>query len=133
MRKIPLPLPSTAQEVADIIGREATLILATLVAVHGPRGIYVPHKMPENHWIVCAIGKELSAKLWREFHGMYVPLSKCWIIGITARNEAIKSAYSTGDSISVIASRFGITYQRVYQIVTNRTHWRKESTAKTTL
>ncbi|XHR29615.1 MAG: hypothetical protein ACFUZC_03465 [Chthoniobacteraceae bacterium] len=106
-------LPPTAQEIADVIGYDATLILARMVPT---RAIYVPHKMPDSHWIVRAIGDRLATKLWEEFHGMHLPLAKCTIVATTERRVGIRKAYAAGEAVPAIAAHWGVTAQRVWQL-----------------
>lgn len=107
-----IPLPPTAQEVADIIGREATLALARKVK---HRCLYVPKHMPPDYWIRREIGDELANKLQKIFAGEQVPLAKCKSIACEQRRIGIEAAFHEGKSVQEIALMFGLSTQHLYQ------------------
>ena len=45
-----------------------------------------------------------------------------YYITIQKRNKTIRERYKAGESLSVLAAEFGLSPQRVYQIVNNRHH-----------
>ena len=111
----PLPLPSTAQEVADVIGREATLTLARSVK---HRCLYVPKTTQSRHsasgerscaWIERTIGIDLTAKLVKEFGGMQLPLARCACVIIAERRAKIRAAFEAGKTSREIALEHGIS------------------------
>ena len=107
------PLPSTAQELADAIGRDATLALARSVkhrVLYVPRSIDSTYRRGERccEWIERTIGKELTAKLVKEFGGLQLPLARCAEIEREQRRERIQLAYQSGKSSREIAEEFGL-------------------------
>jgi hypothetical protein len=112
-RRMP-PLPETAQQIADIIGREPTLALA---AKCKHRKLYVPHALNEDHWIVKTIGLPLARKLQFECRGLYLDLAKCTSIAVAERNNKIRAAYKeSGDRTSIIREH-GISLRAFRYIV----------------
>jgi hypothetical protein len=70
-----IPLPPTAQVVADVIGREATLALAMSCLY---RCLYVPKgKLGPDSYLVRTIGEEKAKLMQKEFIGMLLPLATC--------------------------------------------------------
>lgn len=109
------PLPSTAQVIANVIGREATIALAGKC----PYGtIYVPKAtLPFSHWIVLTIGPVLAQRLQRAFGGEQLWLASCHRLYVQDRNRAIKEAARHGDPIPLIATRYGLTVRHVQGIL----------------
>ena len=73
-----IPLPPTAQVVADVIGRDATLALA-FTCQH--RCVYVPGgSLRSNSYLVRTIGKEKAELMKRHFEGELLPMATCYKI-----------------------------------------------------
>jgi hypothetical protein len=89
-------LPETAQVIADIIGRQPTLILASMCK---HRKLYVPNSFRDDYWITRAIGEDLAKRLHREFRGISLDLARCHAIHIRERNALIRRQYREGQSI----------------------------------
>ncbi len=89
-------LPETAQVIADIIGRQPTLILASMCK---HRKLYVPTSFRPDYWITRAIGEDLAKRLHREFRGISLDLARCHAIHIRERNAMIRRQYREGHSI----------------------------------
>jgi len=110
----PPPLPPTAQVIADVIGRDATLLLAGKVA---NRNLYIPYSLDENHWIARVIGYAKAHALKQEFGGLHMSLATCDHYYTRERNELIKADYLNGISTIALASKYSVTQRRIQHIV----------------
>lgn len=110
----PPPLPPTAQVIADVIGREATLILAGKVA---NRNLYIPYSLGQDHWIARTIGYAKAHALKQEFGGLHMSLATCDHYYTRERNERIKADYLTGTSTIALAGKYDVTQRRIQHIV----------------
>ena len=108
------PLPPTAQVIADVIGREATLILAGKVA---NRNLYIPYSLDDTHWIAKTIGYAKAHALKQEFGGLHMSLANCVHYYTRERNEHIKEDYLSGVSTITLADKYQISQRRVQHIV----------------
>ncbi|HWL51335.1 MAG TPA: Mor transcription activator family protein [Chthoniobacteraceae bacterium] len=73
--------------------------------------------MPDDYWIVNAIGKRLAMILQREFGGELLPLAKCTALEHEQRNREIQAGIRRGQSIRALAQRYELTSSRVHQII----------------
>ena len=110
----PPPLPPTAQVIADVIGRDATLLLAGKVA---NRNLYIPYSLDEHHWIAKVIGYAKAHALKQEFGGLHMSLATCDHYYTRERNELIKTDYINGISTIALASKYSVTQRRIQHIV----------------
>lgn len=108
------PLPDTAQAVAEVIGRHATLLLADEVRF---RSLYVPHRINVRHWIARAIGLGLAERLVEEFAGMQLPLAKCKAVRMAERDERIVAAHRKGITVNAIADLLKVSRFTVYRAI----------------
>jgi hypothetical protein len=70
-----IPLPPTAQAMAEVIGEESTLAIA-FTTRH--RCVYVPGgPLRSNSYLVRTIGKEKAQLLKTHFKGMLLPIATC--------------------------------------------------------
>ena len=116
-----VPLPSTAQEIADVIGREATLAIASKAS---NRCIYVPRGDAPEHWIARLIGLPLFEKLQHEFGGMQLPIAKCSEIARAERKAGVIAMYHDGRTINDIAFEFDCTPRFVAMLLDGMTDGR---------
>ena len=113
MNNLP-PLPATAQVIADIIGRDATLKLAGKVS---NRNLYIPYNLDENHWISKTIGFAKAYALKQEYGGILISLASCVHYYTRERNELIKAEYLSGESTIKLAEKYEVTQRRIQHIV----------------
>lgn len=126
------PLPESAQLIADVIGREATLHLARhlkydhLIYDKGRRCrmLYIPKKkkLTDNYWLVQVVGLQNAILLQQEFGGCLLNLATCSETLRGERNAKINDAFKSGKSILEISALFGISTRSVYDIVSNTRH-----------
>lgn len=110
-----IPLPRTAQAIANVIGRDATLALASKCK---HQCLYIPQRnMADNHHIVSTIGRDLAEQLQQVFGGEVVPLPRCDSIHISQRNEAIRSARLSGKSHTEVAKKFNLSTKQLTRIL----------------
>lgn len=109
-----IPLPPTAQVVADVIGRKDTLALAMSCLY---RCLYVPKgRLASNSYLVRTIGEEKAKLMQREFAGMLLPLATCHHIAVFERQQRIRLAVEEGKTHAQVAVMFGVTVKWVKQL-----------------
>jgi hypothetical protein len=123
------PLPESAQVIADVIGREATLHLAKHLRYDGLiysksrrcRLFYVPKlkRLTESYWLVQVIGYENAKLLQDEFGGSLLTLAACSETLRGERNHRVVAAYKAGKSVQEIATLHAIAPRTVYDILFN--------------
>jgi hypothetical protein len=112
---MPIPLPPTAQVVAEVIGREATLRLAGKCQY---RHLYVPSSpFPADHWVTREVGERHARALQAAFRGSLLPLASCYHVHQAERDEAIRAAHASGSGITEIAETFRMSRQNVVRIL----------------
>lgn len=114
-----IPLPESAQVVAEVIGRQATLALANASPYRTPQSlhVYVPKRIPKEHWIREAIGDKLAERLSWYFSGELIPLAKCREIMAADRNNKIRDRYCRGDDKAELAKEFNLSRKAIGYIV----------------
>lgn len=109
-----IPLPPTAQVVADVIGREDTLALAMSCLY---RCLYVPKgRLASDSYLVRTIGEDKAKLMQREFAGMLLPLATCHHIAVFERQQRIRLAVEEGNTHAQVAVMFGVTPKWVKQL-----------------
>lgn len=108
------PLPPTAQVIADVIGREPTLALASRAKY---RALYVPYLIRDNHWIAVTVGRRLADALSYHFGGLHLPLAKCEAVSVHERNVSIRQAFRAGKTIEWLAKYHKLSARMVELIL----------------
>lgn len=117
-------LPRSAQEIADVIGRERALYLIGQLprCVAGAPGkqssrvmLYVPsvQRLPADHMLVRILGWNDAVKLCRAFGGEILQPANCIEIYRRYRDAQIARMKSAGDSTRYVASVFCVTEETV--------------------
>jgi hypothetical protein len=109
-----IPLPPTAQVVADVIGREPTLALAKRAKY---RAMYVPYRCRDNHWITRAIGRAHADRLSKEFGGLLLPLAKCHAVILAERDRSIRAAFRAGKTVEWLAQEHELSERAIFLIL----------------
>lgn len=110
-----IPLPETAQVIADVIGRSSTLALAS-ICQH--RHLYVPKgKLPPDHAIVRCIGLIRTEQLQKAFGGEQLPLAACYSIFAAERNIKIRIAAAAGQTVKEIAAEYNLHPRHVLRLL----------------
>lgn len=114
-------LPQSAQEIANVIGREQALRLIGQLPRCGRRPwrrvLYVPARLTPDHWLVTAIGYPDAAKLVREFRGIILQPSTCAHLAREHRNRAIHAAAAQGATQAELAILFDLTTRQVANVL----------------
>lgn len=130
-----IELPESAQVIADVIGREATLKLAKATK---NRKLYVPvtmcagHDVTQcgrtskktrprctcrGHWIAGVVGDEMAVKLSQTFGGESLDLAPCYYVHAVERNHRIRHEHAAGKSILVLMAEHGMSNRAIRYIV----------------
>lgn len=112
---MPTPLPESAQVIAEVIGRAATLALASKCQY---RHCSVPKRPLDNdHWIVRTIGRKKAVELQAVFGGEVVPLATCYAVHQAERDAEIRSALRAGQTPIQIAEAFSLSLKTIQRIL----------------
>jgi DNA-binding NarL/FixJ family response regulator len=98
------------QEISDVVGLEATLKFA---AACGGTRVYIPARLPKEHWITEAIGRDLAPKLCAHFtydrRGIHLDMP------LYPLALQIQELHKSGLSAREIALKLGITQRTVHR------------------
>lgn len=112
---MPTPLPESAQVIAEVIGRAATLALASKCQY---RHCSVPKRPLDNdHWIVRTIGRKKAVELQAVFGGEVVPLATCYAVHQAERDAEIRAAFRTGRNALEISNAFQLSLKTIQRIL----------------
>lgn len=121
MNDVPAPLPPSAQEIADVIGRDRALFLIGQLPVSGARSwrrvVYIPKRMPLDHPLVALMGWHDAEKLRRTFGGEILQPSNCNCVARAWRNRVICSMAADGDDVVAIADAVSSTVWVVRKVI----------------
>lgn len=115
------PLPPSAQEIADVIGRERTLTLIGKLPPSGSRPwrvcLYVPRRIGPDHPLVGLIGWRDANLLVREFGGMILQPSNCRLLSRQWRRRGIIMLHQQGLTAKQIAEQVEMSARQVANII----------------
>lgn len=121
--------------IADVIGRDATLLLAKATK---NRKLYVPKKMCAGHevkrcgrtskelkqgctclghWIANVVGDALAVKLSKEFGGESLDLAPCYYVHAVQRNHLIREQHKAGASIVSLMAEHKLQNRAIRYII----------------
>jgi len=116
-------LPSSVQQIADVIGREPALELIRQLPRRYPKDhpigrpiLYVPRRLTPDHPLVAMIGWHTAAKLVRAFGGEILYPAACADMNRQERNRGILRMLKDGASLEIAAHVFGVTKRHVRNI-----------------
>lgn len=107
-------LPPTAQVVAEVIGRDATLTLARCVKF---RSLFVPKNLPPRHWLRDVIGDQAAERLSNEFPSMQLPLARCANVYRADRDRRILEMRANGIEPRRIAAQLNMPESTVRTVI----------------
>lgn len=111
------PLPPSAQEIADVIGREQTLHLIGQLPACGQRTwrvvVYVPKTLSVDHTLVRILGWHTAIALVKEFGGEILQPSNCLCVYRAYRDGVICQMARDGKPTCQIATSVGVTSRTV--------------------
>ena len=114
-------LPQSVREIAEVIGREAALLLIGRLPVcyrdagkKSPKVIlYVPKRLPPDHQLVEILGYPTAQKLVDAFGGEILYPANCRAILAHQRNELVARMLDGGARPAIVAELFGMTERNV--------------------
>ena len=117
-------LPQSVREIAEVIGREAAMLLIGRLPVcyrdagkKSPKVIlYVPKRLPPDHQLVEILGYPTARKLVDAFGGEILYPANCRFVFDRHRNAAVRQMIDAGARPPVVACLFGITERHVRNI-----------------
>lgn len=116
-----IPLPPSAQEIADVIGRERALLLIGQLPQAGRRKwrvvLYIPKRIDPDHNLVRLIGWEDAMRLVRHFGGEILQPSNCRFLPRAFRDAEIIRLWRAGEKLPLIADKFDLSYRQVRNII----------------
>lgn len=128
-----MKLPSSVQEIADVIGRERTLYLIGLLPrcyvkdsrkADVPKGgvservlLYVPKNLEPDHQLVKILGWHDAQRLVQAFGGEMLSPANCRDVYRPHRDQAIRRLRADGVPPAMIAEWFGMSERRVWQVL----------------
>lgn len=127
-------LPQSAQLIAEVIGRDATLALAkgckhrklyvpkVLCAGHSSvtgrtDGVVRRRCTCKGHWIARTIGDDLAVKLSWTFGGEILDLAGCYVVHALERNQRIRAEYDAGRSRMDLMIEHGMSERAIRYII----------------
>ena len=124
------PLPESAQIIADVIGRDATLDLVGHLIydhlIHKKRGkcrmLYIPKsrkKLTENYWLVKAVGISNAILLQEFFGGSLLYLAQCKETERGERDNKIVNDFKSGLKVNELALKYNLSVRSIYNIIYN--------------
>lgn len=116
-----MKLPRTAQEIADVIGRDAALRLIGQAHRYRPASrkgaeqvcIYVPRELRPDHQLVRLIGYDAAVALVRNFAGMILQPASCAHLYRAHRDRSILRLLSQGLPVKLVAEWFEVCERHV--------------------
>lgn len=107
-------LPPLLAEIRDLIGLPLTFAIVTR---WGGVRLYVPQRMPDDHPIVEAIGREAAEKLAGTYGREFLPIPRAWRSFKAMRNRRIRAEKAGGASASQLARRYHMTERMIWIIL----------------
>ena len=117
-------LPESVQEIAEVIGRAATLKLIGAQPRAGRRSwrvnIYIPKRLPPDHQLVRVLGWADANRLSNYFGGEILQPSNCRVIEREFRNRTILKRHSEGLTPREISNELSVPYDTVKKLIWSR-------------
>lgn len=114
-------LPPSAQEIAEVIGREKTLRLIGSLPRTMTRPwrvcFYVPKVMPLDHWLVVLLGVRDAERMRYEFGGMILQPSSCSHLWRMHRNRGVHTMAAQGYTQAQLAECFELSDKHIRAIL----------------
>lgn len=121
------PLPKGAQEIADVIGRDATMRLIGALRPCGARPwrrfLYVPAELTPDHQLVRILGWPTAEKLVYAFRGIILEPPACTHLSVQLRNRVMAQRFCEGATPRLLAAEFGLTYEQVRNVLQGQGLW----------
>lgn len=121
-----MTLPRSAQDIADVIGRELALRLIGQLEQAGGRKwrrvLYVPKRLDTDtgERLVAMIGRDAAERLRRHFGGEILQPANCGFLVRAFRAREVRRLAADGLSIEVIAFLTGVPEGRVRELARSK-------------
>lgn len=124
-----MQLPNSAQEIANVIGRDKALyLIGQLPTVYTPDKrwpdarkkttiLYVPKRLNVTDNLVRILGWIDAEKLVREFGGMLIQPANCMGLYRPHRDANIARLYAEGLTVAMIADWFDVSTRHVKNVI----------------
>ncbi|MBF0192871.1 MAG: hypothetical protein HQL99_17295 [Magnetococcales bacterium] len=109
-------LPSSLEEIAEVIGREGAL---QLVNACGGTRIFVPRKLRVQHKLVTMLGFEQARRLSHHFGGETLTVVRAAELLRRTRNREIVRRYDAGAGVRQLARDNALTERQIYAILSS--------------
>jgi len=117
-------LPISIAEIAEVIGREKALFLIGQLPRSPSRSwrvnLYIPKRMPLDHWLIKLLGFPDAEKMRREFGGIILQPSNCGHVYRLFRNKEVRRMADAGIPVHQIADAVDLTTRQVRNIISER-------------
>lgn len=116
-------LPRTAQDIADVIGRDAALRLIGQLPRCSPSGhseivmLYVPKDLRPDHRLVRLIGWDAANRLVNAFGGEVLLPANCAGIYRGFRDRSIARLHGQGLPVKLLAEWFDVSDRHVRNVL----------------
>lgn len=107
-------LPSSLEEIAEVIGREGAL---KLVNECGGTRIFVPRNLRIQHKLVILLGMEQARRLSSHFGGETLTVVRAANLLRRTRNREIVRRYDAGEGVRQLARDHCLTERQIYAIL----------------
>lgn len=108
------------QAMLDLIDATDLNTACCLVQAFGGVRVYIPHKLPANHSLVCVLGNARAEQLIKNYGGESLNIPRCAHALRSLRNTKIKQDRDNGLTTSELSLRYGLTERQVYCILAAR-------------
>lgn len=109
--------PQSVLQMIELLGEDAAA--AVTAALPGQR-VYVPQSLPDQHVLIDRLGRELAAAIVTHYGGEFLTVPACMRQHQAERDEQILADRAAGESVTILAARYGLTERGVYYILKNR-------------
>lgn len=106
-------LPESIQEMIDVIGLQATLLI---VEERGGIRLCVPTKVKSDNWLTQLIGTEAMIKLVDYYSGEEIDIARCASAIKAAQDQKIFEKLKAGVSQAKLAREFGYTERGIRKL-----------------
>ncbi|NVK42133.1 MAG: hypothetical protein HWE39_12905 [Oceanospirillaceae bacterium] len=106
-------LPESIQEMVEVIGLNATLLI---VEERGGIRLCVPTRVKDENWLTKLIGKEAMIKLVEYYCGEEIDIPRCASSIKAAQDQKIFEKLKAGVSQAKLAREFGYTERGIRKL-----------------
>ena len=123
-----IALPTTVQEIADVVGRENAVRIVEGTRPSGSRKwrrqLYVPAEMKETHRISKMIGWDAAAMLAASHGHCIIDIPSCFALRKGYMASHALGMWNNGASIGEISAEMSVTEKTAQQLIDEAEYWR---------